>query len=57
MTEIVSGGGRIKLVQIHTVARTPAESWVTPLSREELDALAELVAARTGLPVAKFYGS
>ena len=29
-----AGGGQIKLVQIHTVARPPAESWATPLSRE-----------------------
>ena len=43
-------------MQIHTVARPPAESWVTPLSGVELDALAELVRRRTGLPVAKFYG-
>ncbi len=56
LNAIVSGGGRIKLVQMHTVARTPAESWVTPLSRAELDAMAESVASKTGLPVAKFYG-
>ena len=50
------GGGQIKLVQIHTVARPPAESWVAPLSDAEVDALAELVGGRTGLPVAGFYG-
>ena len=56
LSEIWLGRGRIKLVQIHTVARAPAESWVSPLSRDELDAVAELVGGRTGLPVAKFYG-
>ena len=45
-------GGQIKLVQIHTIARAPAEAWVAALSPEEVDALAELVRGRTGLPVA-----
>ena len=31
--------------------------WVAPLSDAEVDALAELVRRRTGLPVAAFYGS
>ena len=52
--EIVSGGGRIKLVQMHTIARRPAESWVAPLSAAEMDAAAELVRRRTGLAVAAF---
>ena len=55
--EIVAGGGQIKLVQIHTIARPPAESWVAGLSNEEVDALAERVRLRTGLPVSAFYGS
>jgi wyosine [tRNA(Phe)-imidazoG37] synthetase (radical SAM superfamily) len=54
LNEITSGGGRIKLVQIHTIARPPAESYVTALSSEEIDALAELVRQRTELPVAVF---
>ena len=51
------GGGRIKLVQVHTVARKPSEDWVGPLSNEEVDAAAELVRRRTGLTVAGFYGN
>lgn len=54
--EIVAAGGRIKLVQIHTIARPPAEHWVTALSSAELDALGERVRRRTGLPVATFAG-
>ena len=54
--EIVDCGGKIKLVQVHTVARTPAESWVAALSDTELDSVAELVRHRTGLPVATYYG-
>ena len=56
LNEIVSAGGRIKLVQVHTVARGPAEPWVAPLLPAEVDALAELVRCRTGLNVAAFYG-
>ena len=54
LSEIASGGGRIKLVQVHTLARPPAESWVTALGSAEIDALADLVRRRTGLPVAAF---
>jgi len=57
LKEITAGGGRIKLVQIHTLARPPAESYVTALSNEEVDALAALVRKRTGLPVAAFYAA
>lgn len=57
LNEIVAAGGQIKLVQIHTVARRPAEAWVTALSNAEVDTIANLVRCRTGLPVAAFYGS
>ena len=56
LNEIIASGGRIRLVQIHTIARPPAESWVTPLSNAEVDALAELVRQETGLPVDHYYG-
>ncbi len=56
LCEIVASGGQIKLVQIHTIARRPAESFATPLADAEVDALAELVKKRTGLPVAAHYG-
>ena len=56
LCEIVSGGGQIKLVQIHTIARRPVESFATPLIDAEVDALAALVRERTGLPVAGHYG-
>ncbi len=55
--EIVRAGGQIKLVQVYTVARRPAESFVTPLSDAEVDALAALVRRRTGLPAEPFYGA
>jgi wyosine [tRNA(Phe)-imidazoG37] synthetase (radical SAM superfamily) len=54
LNEIVASGGHIKLVQVHSLARPPAESFVTALSEKQIDALAELVRRRTGLPVAAF---
>ena len=55
LQDILSGGGKIKLVQIHTVARAPAESWVSALDDEPLDAIAELVRRETGLPISVSY--
>jgi wyosine [tRNA(Phe)-imidazoG37] synthetase (radical SAM superfamily) len=57
LSEILAAGGQIKLVQIHTVARPPAENWVTALSNAEVDALADLVRRQTSLPVAAYYGA
>jgi len=51
LNEITAAGGRIKRVQVHTVARVPAESWVGPLARDELEALADRVRGRSGLRV------
>jgi wyosine [tRNA(Phe)-imidazoG37] synthetase (radical SAM superfamily) len=52
LNEICGSGGRIALVQVHTIARPPAESWVSPLDREELEAIAARVRTQTGLAVA-----
>jgi wyosine [tRNA(Phe)-imidazoG37] synthetase (radical SAM superfamily) len=56
LAEIAGRGGRIRLVQIYTVARRPAQPYVTPLSNEELDAIAARV-ERIPLPVAQFYSA
>jgi wyosine [tRNA(Phe)-imidazoG37] synthetase (radical SAM superfamily) len=56
LQEIQQAGGQIKLVQVYTVARRPAESYVAALPDAEVDALAELVRQRTGLPAEVFYG-
>ena len=56
LLEIRAGGGRIKSVQVYTVARPPAEEEVTALSDAELDAIARTVAERTSLVVDRFYG-
>jgi wyosine [tRNA(Phe)-imidazoG37] synthetase (radical SAM superfamily) len=57
LNEIITAGGQIMLVQVYTVARKPTESFVTPLSNSEVDALTELVRHRTGLAAEAFYGS
>lgn len=54
--EIVAAGGKLKLVQVYTVARRPTEDFVAPLANDEVDAIVELVKRRTGLPAAAFYG-
>lgn len=57
LNEITAAGGRLKLIQIYTVARQPAESFVAPLEDAEVDAIAALVRERAGLPVTAFYGA
>jgi wyosine [tRNA(Phe)-imidazoG37] synthetase (radical SAM superfamily) len=57
LNEITAAGGQIRLVQVYTVARRPAESYVAPLTDEEVDAIVELVTTRTSLPAAAFYGA
>ncbi len=57
LNEITAAGGALKLVQVYTIARRPAENFVEPLSDAEVDALAALVRQRTGLSVAAYYGA
>ena len=56
LNEIVLVGGQIKLVQIYTVARVPAETYVSPLSQMEVDQIVEMVQRRTKLRAEAFYG-
>jgi wyosine [tRNA(Phe)-imidazoG37] synthetase (radical SAM superfamily) len=56
LNEIQRAGGRIRLVQVYTVARVPAETYVSPLSNAEVDQIVELVKHRTGLAAEPFYG-
>lgn len=46
LSEIISAGGKLKLVQVYTVARPPAESFVTALTDEELETIAAKVRTR-----------
>jgi wyosine [tRNA(Phe)-imidazoG37] synthetase (radical SAM superfamily) len=54
LVEIQSAGGMIRLVQIYTVARRPAEDFVSQLSMGELERIADIVHQRTLLRVAVF---
>lgn len=57
LNEITAAGGKIKLVQVYTVARKPAEDYVQPLSDTEVDALVDRIVRRTGLAAQAFYGT
>jgi wyosine [tRNA(Phe)-imidazoG37] synthetase (radical SAM superfamily) len=57
LNEITTAGGTLKLIQVYTVARQPAESFVAPLADGEVDAIVKLVVERTGLPAKAFYGT
>lgn len=57
LNEIKAAGGKLKLVQIYTVARRPAEATVAPLADSEVDAIVELVRKRTGIEARGFYGA
>lgn len=54
LREIVTGGGQLKLVQVYTVARPPAESFVTALSAAELEYIAAKVRETVGIPAEIF---
>lgn len=57
LVEVVGGGGKIRLVQVYTVARRPSVTTVSPLSDAEVDAIADRVRIRTGLAVEAYHGS
>lgn len=54
LQETLTAGGRIELVQIYTVARQPAESFVTALAEAELQQIAARVESATGLQTAVY---
>jgi wyosine [tRNA(Phe)-imidazoG37] synthetase (radical SAM superfamily) len=57
LNEITLAGGRLKHVQVYTIARRPAESFVSPLADAEVDRIVRLVIDRTGIPALAYYGS
>ena len=56
LNEVVDQGGSIQQVQLYTVARPPAESFVTALSDAEVDQFAQRVRQQTQLEVVGYYG-
>ena len=57
LNEVVNAGGALRLIQVYTVARKPAESIVAPLADEEVDQITRTVRDKTGLKVESYYGS
>jgi len=54
LRDILAAGGSIREVQAYTIARPTPEPWVERLDRADLDSIAAVIRARTGLPVMTF---
>jgi wyosine [tRNA(Phe)-imidazoG37] synthetase (radical SAM superfamily) len=54
LNDILSSGGKLKRIQLYTIARNPAEPAVSPLSQNELDKIAEIVRSHVSAPVESF---
>jgi hypothetical protein len=57
LRDITGAGGQLKLVQIYTLARAPAESYVTALSDDEVRQISQRVRRETGLETAPYFAS
>ena len=55
LSEIVQAGGQIAYVQVYTIARPPAEDYVTALSNEGVDYIVRVVRTHAGLNAEPFY--
>lgn len=57
LSDLLQRGGQLKNIQIYTVARKPAESYVTALSDAEVDRIAQTTREKLpGIPVESYYG-
>ncbi len=56
LSHVLNQGGEISRVQVYTIARQPAESYVASLADNEVDRIAELVTSKTGIQTAGYYG-
>ena len=58
LSDLLVQGGQLKNIQIYTVAREPAESYVTALSDAEVDRIAQTTRENLpGIPVESYYGA
>jgi wyosine [tRNA(Phe)-imidazoG37] synthetase (radical SAM superfamily) len=55
LSSMILSGGRFKTIQLHTIARRPAEADASALSNEALDRIASTVKSRVAVPVEVFY--
>jgi wyosine [tRNA(Phe)-imidazoG37] synthetase (radical SAM superfamily) len=53
--EVLDAGGAIRLIQVYTVARQPAKSYVSPLPKIEHDQIGAFIGKETGVPVEVYY--
>lgn len=56
VNEIVSRGGKLRMVQLYTTARKPANPRIGMIEDARLDELADVIRQRTEVPVEVFYG-
>jgi len=56
LREILTAGGRIKLVQVYTIARKTTELYATALLDEELTRIAQIVRSSVPVPVEMYPG-
>ena len=57
LNDLLKAGGRLKALQLYTIARATAEKWVAALTDAELDGIAARVRARVAVPVEVYYGA
>jgi len=55
LDRLMASGGRIKKIQLHTIARNPAEPCAAPLSRDELERIAAIVGRRLSARIEVFH--
>jgi len=56
LNEILAAGGKLKLIQLYTIARKTTETYATPLADAELDAIGAVVRERVQCPIETYYG-
>ena len=56
LKDLLSSGGRLKGLQLYTIARNTPGEFVSALKDTELDRIADIVRARVPVPVEVFYG-
>ncbi len=56
LSSILEGGGKLKAIQLYTIARKPSDPRVVPLTDSELDQIAATVRAAVSAPAEVYYG-
>ena len=56
LNRLIESGGQLKTLQLYTIARTPLEPYVSRLTNDELDCIADMVRERVPVTVEVFYG-